>query len=96
MWPAVVVDAIQRVVAAGAQQVANGNVHQVLFFLLGKTGTILAGLLDTNEKKYGVQVGPFSKPFHQLGLQGYPTLREAVLSVGHGCKETIYLLILGS
>ena len=84
--PSVLVDAFQGIVPAAAEQVTDGDVHEVLFLLLCKLGFLLVGFLDADQKENSVQVRSFSKSFHQLCFQFRPALGQGILSSNHGAN----------
>lgn len=57
MGPAIGVATFEAIITVEAQQVADGDMHKVLFFLFGKGGFPSAELLDTDEEEDGIQVG---------------------------------------
>lgn len=50
MRPAIIIRAFRLIIAAGRQQAADGDMHQVLLLLLGKFFFQLPGFLDADKK----------------------------------------------
>lgn len=83
--PAVVIEAFRGEVAAGGQQGADGDVHEVLFLFLGVGRLCGARLLQADEEEDGFHVGLFAESGHESFFKAPPPGLEVVVCV-HGAK----------
>jgi hypothetical protein len=64
--PAFFVDALELVIARLAEQLADGNMHQVLLFFFTVYFFTFAQLLYADQKKNGVQLWPFAQKLKEF------------------------------